>query len=143
MADAAWQRIQERLAEAAAARTLPSDVDAALERARRQVEALAEASASLEASLPQQVGDAIRDGIRAEAQPLGRQVAELRGLSNQLIRRFESLEGDLAAERAARIEDLALLVDLIRAGWQSVDERLSHIEPRTADVVQLPQHRSA
>jgi hypothetical protein len=139
----AWDRVQERLAEVAAQRTQPSDVDAALERARRQIEALAEASASLEASLPQQVGDAIRDGIRSEAAPLGRQVAELRGLSNQLIRRFEHLEGDLAAERSARVEDLALLVDLIRAGWQSVDERLARMEPRSADVVQLPQHRSA
>jgi len=143
MQDAAWQRVQDRLAEVAAARTQPSDVDAALDRARKQIEALAQASAALEATLPQQVGDAIRDGIRSEAQPLGRQVAELRGLSNQLIRRFEHLEGDLAAERAARVEDLALLVDLIRAGWQSVDERLARMEPRMADVVQLPQHRSA
>jgi hypothetical protein len=143
MHDAAWQRVQDRLAEVAATRTQPSDVDAALERARTQIEALAQASAALEATLPAQVGDAVREGIRAEAQPLGRQVAELRGLTNQLIRRFEHLEGDLAAERAARVEDLALLVDLIRAGWQSVDERLARMEPRMADVVQLPQHRSA
>jgi hypothetical protein len=142
MQGSAWDRVQERLAEVAAQRTQPSDVDAALERARRQIEALAQASASLEATLPLEVGDAVRDGIRAEAAPLGRQVAELRGLTNQLLRRFESLEGDLAAERAARVEDLALLVDLIRAGWQSVDERLARMEPRTADVVQLPQ-RSA
>ena len=143
MHDAAWQRVQDRLAEAAARRTQPSDVDAALERARTQVEALAQASAALEATLPAAGRRRVREGIRAEAQPLGRQVAELRGLTNQLIRRFEQLEGDLAAERAARVEDLALLVDLIRAGWQSVDERLARMEPRMAEVVQLPQHRSA
>src|SRR3954452_11410162 len=63
MHDAAWQRVQDRLAEVAATRTQPSDVDAALERARTQIEALAQASASLEATLPGQVGDAVRDGI--------------------------------------------------------------------------------
>jgi phage regulator Rha-like protein len=143
MQDAAWQRVQERLAEAAASRTQPTDVDAALERARRQIEALAQASAELQSTLPQQVGEAVRDGMRAEALPVARQVAEVRGLSNQLIRRFEALEGELAAERSARVEDLALLVDLIRASWQAVDERLARMEPRQADVVHLPQHRSA
>jgi hypothetical protein len=143
MHEDAWQRVQDRLAQAAAARTQPSDVDAALERARAQIETLAQASAELEATLPQRVGEAIRDGVRAEALPVARQVAEVRGLTNQLLRRFEALEGELASERSARVEDLALLVDLIRAGWQSVDERLARMEPRQADVVHLPQHRSA
>jgi len=138
-----WQAVHERLAAAAAGRTQPADVDAAFERARTQIEELAQASAELQATLPQQVGDAIRDGVRAEALPVARQVAEVRGLTNQLLRRFESLEGVLAAERAARVEDLALLVDLIRASWQAVDERLAGLEPRQADVVQLPQQRSA
>ena len=46
----------------------------------------------------------------------------------QLLRRLERLETDLTAERHARVDDLGLLVDLIDAGWQSVDERLARIE---------------
>jgi hypothetical protein len=38
------------------------------------------------------------------------------------------VEGDLLAERHARVDDLALLVDLIASSWRGVDRRLSRIE---------------
>jgi hypothetical protein len=44
----------------------------------------------------------------------------VRGLSGQTIRRLERLQGDLAAERKARVEDLALLVELITSGLRSM-----------------------
>ncbi len=47
---------------------------------------------------------------------------------NQAIRRLERLEGDLLAERHARVDDLALLVDLVSSGWHGVDARLARIE---------------
>ena len=105
----------------------------ALERAREQVEHLAELAANLESSLPEQVGNAVRDGVRAEALPVARQLAEVRGLSNQTIRRLERIEGDNLAERHSRVDDLALLVDLITSGWESVDQRLSGIEKSLSD----------
>ena len=55
-------------------------------------------------------------------------LAEVRGLSNQTIRRLERLQLDLDAERRARIEDLALLVDLIASGWHGVERRLDRLE---------------
>ncbi len=119
---------RERLAEAASGRAEPADVDAALERARSQIEALAAAAAELEGTLPDRVSDAIRDGLRAEAAPLSKRVAEVRGLANQTIRRLERLEGALTAERYARVDDLGMLVELIASGWRSVDERLTRIE---------------
>jgi hypothetical protein len=124
----AVERARERLEAAAKARTQPGDVDAALERARAQIEQLAELAANLESSLPARVGDAVQDGIRAEALPVARQLAEVRGLAGQTIRRLERIEGDTVAERHARVDDLALLVDLITSGWKSVDERLGRIE---------------
>jgi hypothetical protein len=124
----AVERARERLEAAAKARTQSADVDAALERARVQIEALAELAAQLESSLPARVGEAVQEGIRAEALPVARQLAEVRGLAGQTIRRLERLEGDSLAERNARVDDLALLVDLITSGWQSVDRRLAHIE---------------
>jgi hypothetical protein len=124
----AVERARERLEAAAKNKTQPGDIDAALDRARGQIEELAALAAHLEASLPTKVGEAVQEGIRNEALPVARQVAEVRGLANQTIRRLERIEGDNLAERHSRVDDLALLVDLITSGWQTVDERLSRIE---------------
>jgi len=138
----ALDRARERLAEAAAGKAAPADVEAALERARSQVEALAATAADLEASLPGQVGEAVREGIRVEARPVSRQLAEVRGLANQTIRRLERIETELLAERSSRVDDLGLLVDLVDSGWRAVDERLRRIEealqaPRGATVYRI------
>src|SRR4051794_34049001 len=128
MDDDAIERAKDRLRSAAEGRPEPGAVEAALERARGGIEALAELAGNLEASLPNRVEDAVREGVRTEALPVARQLAEVRGLSSQMIRRLERLEGDLLAERHSRIDDLALLVDLITSGWKGVDERLARLE---------------
>ena len=128
MDEGAIERARERLAGAAEGRTDPAAVEAALERARAGIEALAETAASLEASLPSRVEGAVQEGLREQVLPVGRHLAEVRGLMAQAIRRLERLEGDLLAERHGRVDDLALLVDLIGSGWKGVDERLSRIE---------------
>jgi hypothetical protein len=107
---------------------LPPDVAAALDRARLQVEALAQTADELQVVLPDAVGSALRDGLREEAAPISRRLAEVKGLSNQMIRRLERLETDLLAERHARVDDLALLVDLITNEWRGLNERLDRIE---------------
>jgi hypothetical protein len=124
----AIERANERLQQAAQGRTEPAAVEAALERARDQVESLAETTAQLEATLPERVGAAVQDGLREQVLPVGRHIAEIRGLSSQLVRRLERIEGDLLAERHARVDDLALLIDLITSGWKGVDERLARLE---------------
>ncbi len=135
MDEGALDRARERLAEASAGKPQPADVEAALERARAQVEGLAATAAELEASLPHRVGEAVREGIRLEAKPVSRQLAEVRGLANQTIRRLERIETELLAERSSRVDDLGLLVDLIDSGWRAVDERLRRIE----DALQAPR----
>ena len=117
-------RAMQRLGEVSEGRTDPSAFDAALERARTAVEALAATTAELEAGLP----EAIQDGIRNHFRPSQRHLAEVRGLMNQVIRRLERIEGDALAERHARIDDLALLVDLVSSGWRAVEQRLGAIE---------------
>jgi hypothetical protein len=135
----ALQRAQERIERAASTRVAPAELDAALERARDQVAALAATTAELEASMPGRVGDAVKDGIRTEVLPVARHIAEVRGLLNQLIRRIEGIEGDLLSERHARVDDLSLLVDLIAAGFQGVEQRLDRIEAKLGgDLVALP-----
>ena len=124
----AIERANERLKQAAEGRTEPAVVEAALERARHQVESLAETAAQLEATLPDRVGEAVQTGLRQEVLPVAKHLAEVRGLSANMVRRLERLEGDLLAERHARIDDLALLIDLIGSGWKGVDERLARLE---------------
>jgi hypothetical protein len=118
----------ERVTAATEDRMQTGDVEAVLERAREGLEALAISTAELEESLPEKVGAALRDGMASEARPVARQLAEVRGLMNQVLRRLERLEGEVRAERHARIDDLALLVDLITSGWKSVDSRLENFE---------------
>ncbi len=128
MTDDAIERARERLEAAAEGRPDPAAVDAALERARAQVEELALAAAQLEATLPAKIDGALQDGLREQVKPVGRNLAEIRGLTNQVIRRLERIEGDLLSERHARVDDLALLVDLISSGWKSVDDRIGSLE---------------
>jgi hypothetical protein len=135
----ALERAKARIAEAAAGRVAPAELEAALERTRAQVESLAVAAADLESTLPEKVTAAVHDGLRAEVLPVGRNLAEIRGLLNQVIRRLERLEGDVLAERHARIDDLTLLVDLVSSGWRDVSDRLEGVERATvgAPVVAL------
>ena len=117
-------RAQARIEDAAAGRTDPAAFDSALHRARTAVESLAATTARFEAGLP----EAIQDGLKEHFRPSARHLAEVRGLTNQVIRRLERIEGDLLTERHARVDDLALLVDLIASGWRSVEERLGRLE---------------
>src|SRR3954463_7249459 len=135
MTDDAIEKARERLRAAAEGRPDAAAVDAALERARVQIEELAQTAANLEGTIPAKVEDAVQDGLRAQVQPVGRNLAEIRGLMNQVIRRLERVEGDLLSERHARVDDLALLVDLVTSGWRGVEQRLVRIEERvTADA---------
>jgi len=119
-------RAMKQVAGASQGRTEPAAFDAALDRARTAIEELAATTAQLEAGLP----EAIQDGIRQHFRPSARHLAEVRGLMNQVIRRLERIEGDTLAERHARVDDLALLVDLIAAGWKGVDDRIAQLEER-------------
>jgi hypothetical protein len=117
-------RAQQRIEDAATGRTDPAAFDSALHRARTAVESLAATTARFEAGLP----EAIQDGLKEHFRPSARHLAEVRGLTNQVIRRLERIEGDLLTERHARVDDLTLLVDLIASGWRSVEERLGRLE---------------
>jgi hypothetical protein len=130
MDDDAIDRARERIRDALEGRPDSGAVEAALERARIQIEALAATADELQGALPESVGAAIREGVREEALPVARQIAEVRGLMNQVLSRLERLEGHALADRNARVDDLAVLVDLIVSGWKGVEQRLARIEER-------------
>ena len=87
------------------------------------------------------VREGLRDGLREEAAPISRRLAEVKGLSNNAIRRLERIEATIESERGARVDDLALLVDLLTEGWRAMNARLDRIEaalqPAEATVVPL------
>jgi hypothetical protein len=139
MDELALERARQRIAQAAGGRTDPAALEAAIERSREGLETLAATTAELEASLPGRIGEAVQEGIRGEVLPVARHIAEIRGLLNQAIRRLERLEGDLLAERHARVDDLALLVDLVSSGWRGVDERLARLEAAGEPAVAAPR----
>jgi len=124
----AVERARKRLEARSSGRPDEAALGAALERAREQLEAFAQSAAELEATLPERVSNALADSLRTEVLPVARHLAEVRGLSAQTIRRLERLQGDLEAERRARVDDLALLVDLVTSGWRSVERRLDRVE---------------
>src|SRR5437763_4887929 len=124
MDEAAVERAKERVER----RTDAAALDAVLDRTRSQLEALAEAAEPAAAHLPERVEHAVQDALRDQVLPVGRNLAEIRGLMNQVLRRLDALEGTALADRDARLDDLALLVDLISSGWQGVDTRLERLE---------------
>jgi hypothetical protein len=130
MAQTPIQWAQARLEAVKQRAERDAEIEAVLERARAGIEGLASAAAELEAALPEQIERAVREGVRTEAAPVARQLAEARGLSSLTIRRLEALSGQVEAERHARLDDLAVLVDLIASGYQGVEQRLERIEDR-------------
>jgi hypothetical protein len=89
----------------------------------------------------EEIREALRDGLREEAAPIARRLAEVKGLSNNVIRRLETLDRTIDAERDARVDDLALLVELLTEGWRGLNARLDRIEaalkPVETNVVKL------
>jgi hypothetical protein len=132
MDDGAIERARERIKQ----RAETAAIDGLLERTKGNLEALIAATDEAAAGFPDRIDHALRIGLREQVAPVARNLAEIRGLMNQLIGRLERIEGDSAAERHARVDDLAVLVDLISSGWKSVDGRLGRIE---ATVTRLEQ----
>ncbi|MDQ3890214.1 MAG: hypothetical protein M3312_06635 [Actinomycetota bacterium] len=124
----ALERARSRVASAGTGAPDPGALDASLERARGALEELAERTAELEAAVPERLGAAVQESMRVEVLPVARHVAEVRGLSAQVIRRLERLQVDFDGERRARVGDLALLVDLVASGWRGVERRLDRME---------------
>jgi hypothetical protein len=89
----------------------------------------------------EQLRESLREGLREEAAPISRRLAEVKGLSNNAIRRLENIEATIELERNARVDDLALLVELLTEGWRAMDARLARIEallePAKTNVVSL------
>jgi hypothetical protein len=91
-------------------------------------------AAELGAGLPEGVGSVVYETLRAEVHPVAQQVAELGALFERMLARFEEVSTSVEDERRDRLQDVALLTDLITSGWRSVDRRLARLEQVVARI---------
>ena len=91
-------------------------------------------AAELEAGLPEGVGAVVYDALRLEVRPVAQQVAELGALFERMLARLEEVSISVEDERRDRLQDVALLSELITASWRSVDRRLARLEQIVARI---------
>ena len=134
---------------------LPAGQAAAVdERHDELLERFATAAAELETTLPQGVSTVVYEALRVEVRPVAQHVAEMGSLFEHMLRRLERVGIDVDSERRERVEDIALLTELITTGWRGVDRRLARLEGMIARleerqggkapgrVIRLDEHQS-
>lgn len=106
-------------------------VDAVTDELLQRVQS---ATAELEANLPQGVGSVIYEALRVEVRPVAQHVAELGALFQHMLARLDEVSTSVGDERRDRLEDVALLTELVTSGWRSVDRRLARLEQIVARI---------
>ena len=96
------------------------------------VSRLLRTNAELQASLPQNVGSVVYEALRVEVRPVAQHIAELGALFQLVITRMDDLRAELERERRERLEDVALLSELVSTGWRSADRRVGRVEKMLA-----------
>jgi hypothetical protein len=107
------------------------------------LERLAQTAAELEARVPEGVSSVVYEALRVEVRPVAQHIAELAALFEYVLRRLETIGDDVGAERRERVEDVALLTELMTTGWRSVDRRLARLEQMLARLEAQPARRPA
>ncbi len=97
-------------------------------------ERLQATTAELEASLPDGVGSVVYEALRVEVRPVAQHVAELGALFEHMLTRLEQVSTSVEDERRDRLQDVALLTELVTSGWRSVDRRLARLEQIVARI---------
>jgi len=91
-------------------------------------------AAELEATLPEGVGSVVYEALRVEVRPIAQHVAELSALFERMLARLHQGPPGLGGAPPARLEDVALLTELVTSGWRSVDRRLARLEKIVARI---------
>lgn len=103
-------------------------------RAPEILPALSRTGLGLGETMPVDVGTTVHDVLRGEVRPVADQVAELGALFQRMLERLEAVGDDVERERRDRLEDVALLTELVTSGWRSVDRRLARLETVVARI---------
>jgi hypothetical protein len=81
-----------------------------------------------EARFPEDVGGLVYEAVRVEVRPVSRHIEEMQALVERLCVMLERVGGAVERERKERLEDVALVTDLVVSGWRNVDRRMGRIE---------------
>lgn len=104
-------------------------LETSIEQVRRELtQSFSRSAAELEARLPEGVASIVYEAVRVEVQPVTQHIEQMQILVDQLCRSLQRVGTSVDKERVERLEDVALLTDLIVTGWRTVDRRLARIE---------------
>ena len=98
-----------------------------LPRREPEVPPYPEAEAAAEAALSAAPDDE-REQLPAAPSPSDTALVELSSVLSELAEAVRDLRRETDEERRERVDDLAVLIDLITTGWQGLDARLGRIE---------------
>jgi hypothetical protein len=142
--EAALRRIGElRQRSVGASEPAGPDLRTLLARSERHVDELRRAASELAALLPTRVEAAVARALGEDEGGLGRRLDQVLDETGQLSAAVERVEGDLLAERMARVEDLEVLVELVSGGLTALRVDLRSVRQELAElrgVVGMPLH---
>lgn len=77
---------------------------------------------------PETLGSLVYEALRVEVGPVAQNVQQMQTLVDGLVRSLAEIRAGVNKEREERLDDLALLTELIVTGWRTVDRRLARLE---------------
>jgi hypothetical protein len=133
--EAALRRISElRQRSLVASEPAGPDLRTLLARSEQHVDELRRSASELAAILPTRVEAAVARALGEDEGGLGRRLDRVVDQTGQLAAAVERLEGDLLAERMARVEDLEVLVELVSGGLTSLRADLRSVRRELAEL---------
>lgn len=133
--EAALRRIGElRQRSAGASEQAGPDLRTLLARSERHVDELRRSASELAAVLPTRVEAAVARALGEDEGGLGRRLDHVLEQTGQLAAAVERVEGDLLAERMARVEDLEVLVELVSGGLTALRADLRLMRRELAEL---------
>jgi hypothetical protein len=142
--EAALRRIGElRQRSVGTSEPASPDLRTLLARSERHVDELRRSASELAAILPTRVEAAVARALGEDEGGLGRRIDQVLDQTGKLASAVERVEGDLLAERMARVEDLEVLVELVSGGLTALRADLRSMRRDLAElqaVVGQPLH---
>jgi hypothetical protein len=78
--------------------------------------------------LPLDVGGLVYEAVRLEVRPVSENLRAMQLLVDRLVAALERMGDGIEHERKERLEDVALVTELLVNGWRNVDRRLGRLE---------------
>lgn len=129
VSESVWRAIEELGEPPWPRQAVDRPLEATIDEARRDlVKTVSRTAAELEARLPEGVGSIVYEAVRVEVRPVTQHMAQMQSLVDRLCESLERVSASVDSERRERLDDLALLTDLIVTGWRTMERRVARIE---------------